>query len=39
MSCRKTKLYVGRIKVRCLGRVGRVRVVGYGGKVKVESKS
>ena len=36
---RSGRAFVGRIKPRLVVRVGRIRVLAYGGKVKVEGKS
>jgi len=32
------RIFVGRVKFNVIGRVGRIKVVGYGGKTKVKGK-
>jgi len=33
------RVFVGRIRFRVIGRIGRIKVVSYGGKIKAKGKS
>jgi hypothetical protein len=38
MSIKNTRPYVGRIKIRSIARIGRIKVVDYGSKTKIKNK-
>jgi len=39
LTMRSNRVFVGRIKSKLVVRVGRIKVLTYGGKVKVKGKS
>lgn len=38
MSVKKIRPYVGRIKIKSIARIGRIKVINHGSKAKIKNK-